>query len=281
VVVQGQLGKRRSRRSRVADAAEELLDARPLDVLARFGFAVMALVHLLIGAIALGVAAGGDGEVEPTGALEELVATDAGPYAMWAGFAGCLGLALWQFSEATLRPRRLPVAQRLSRAVSSGSLSIAYGSMAATFARFATGEEIDSSERTRDFTLSLMRSAYGIPVVVGLGLTVLGVGVYFIIKGVRRGFRDELRHFEDQRRGKVIDGLGVLGYVAKGAALVLVGALFVVAAVEHEPEQATGLDGSLKALQDHPFGELMLVLIAVGLISYGIFAMIRSQYGRM
>ena len=265
----------------LADAAEELSDTVALDVVARFGFAVLAVVHILIGVVALQIAFGGTGQAEPTGALEQLATGAAGPWTMWACAIGCAGLALWQFSESTLRARRLPVGKRLAKAISSGSLVVIYGSMALTMARFAIGNEPDSSEFTRDFTRSMMSHPLGISVVLAVGGTVLGIGCYFVAKGLRRSFRSELQHFENSRRGAVVDALGVVGHVAKGAALILVGLLFVVAALTNRPSQSTGLDGSLKALQDHPFGDAVLVVIAVGLICYGIFAVIRARFGRM
>ncbi len=118
-------------------------------------------------------------------------------------------------------------------------------------------------------------------VLSALGLTIMGVGVYFIVKGVRRGFKEELFHFEGTRRGKLIDSLGVTGHVAKGIALNLAGLLFVIAAAKQSPEESTGLDGSLKALRDHPYGPYLLLAIGAGFICYGFFALVRSKFGRM
>lgn len=263
------------------DAAEDASDSKALDVVARFGFAVLALVHILIGVIALQVAFGGSGEVEVTGALQQLAQGTAGPWTMWACAIGCLGLALWQLSEATLRARHLSAGKRLSKTISSGSLSVIYGSMAWACASFAVGDGVDSSESARYLTRVLLQSPFGLPALIVVGGTVLGIGIYFVFKGVRRRFKPELRHFADTRRGKAIDTLGVLGHVAKGVSLILVGVLFIVAAITNQPAQSTGLDGSLKALQEHPFGVVVLVAIAVGLICYGIFAGVRAKFGRM
>lgn len=264
-----------------ADAAEEVSDHKALDVAARFGFGVLAVVHILIGIIALQIAFGGNGEAEPTGALERLAGGTAGPWTMWACAIGCFGLAAWQLSEATLRARHLPAGEQLSKTISSGSLSIIYGSMSFTFARFAFGGEVDSSESTRDFTASMMGSPFGTFVILAVGGTVFGIGVYFVFKGILRKFRPELRHFEDTHRGALIEVLGVIGHVAKGIALILVGILFVAAVITHDATRSTGLDGSLKALTDHPFGTPLLVTVAVGLICYGIFALVRAKFGRM
>ena len=264
-----------------ADAVEEASNHKVLDVLARAGFAVMALLHVILGAIAIAIAFGHPGEAEPTGAIAQLADNTWGPFVMWGCVVACLGLALWQASEATLRARSLPRKERLAKLVSSGFLAVAYGSVGMTFAGFALGQRSDSGDNTRDFSENLMDNPVGPWLLVALGLTILGIGIYFIVKGLRRGFKEELFHFEGTRWGKLIDSLGVTGHVAKGIALDLTGLLFIIAAAKHRPEESTGLDGSLKALQDHPFGPTLLVAIGAGFIAYGVFALIRARFGRM
>ena len=263
------------------DAVEAASNSTLLDVLARTGFAVMALLHIIIGAIAVALVLGAPGQAEPTGAIEQLAANPWGPAVMWAGFIGCAGLSLWQLSEATLRARHLPRGQRLGKLVSSGFLSIAYGSVGLSFAGFALGQRGDSGDSTRDFSTSLVQSPFGVPLLIALGLTIMGIGVYFIIKGAGKKYKDELRHFEGTHRGRLVSALGVAGHIAKGAALILTGLLFVIAAATNNPGSSTGLDGSLKALQDHPFGPVLLVAIGAGFIAYGAFALVRARFGRM
>lgn len=200
---------------------------------------------------------------------------------MWVCLVGCAGLSLWQLSEATLRARHLPAGQRLGKLISSGFLAVGYGSVGVSFAGFAVGMRGDSGDSTKDFSTALVRGPFGVPALIALGLTVIGVGIYFIVKGIRKQFKDELHHFEGTRRGKIISALGVAGHTAKGVALTLVGLLFVVAAAQNRPGESTGLDGSLKALRDHPAGPYLLTAIAAGLISYGVFALIRAKFGRM
>ena len=241
----------------------------------------MALLHIVIGAIAVALVFGAPGQAEPTGAIEQLAANPWGPAVMWAAFIACAGLSLWQLSEATLRARHLPRRQRLGKLVSSGFLSIAYGSVGLSFAGFALGNRGDSGDSTRDFSTVLVRSPYGVPVLIALGLTIIGIGVYFIVKGVGKKFKEELAHFEGTRRGHLISSLGVAGHIAKGLALILTGLLFVIAAATNDPGSSTGLDGSLKALQDHPFGPALLLAIGAGFIAYGAFALLRARFGRM
>lgn len=264
-----------------ADAAEAASDSPALDVVARSGFAVMALLHVVIGAIAVALVLGAPGQAEPSGAIEQLDANPWGPVVMWAACVACAGLALWQLSEATLRARHLPRGERLGKLVSSGFLAIAYGSVGLSFVGFALGQPGDSGDSTRDFSATVIRSPFGTPVLIGLGLTIMGIGVYFIVKGLGKKFKQELHRFEGTRRGKLVSALGVAGHVAKGLALILTGLLFVVAAATNDPDSSTGLDGSLKALRDHPFGPYLLLAIGAGFIAYGGFALVRARFGRM
>lgn len=267
--------------SQAANAVEEASNHKVLDVLARTGFAVMAVLHVIVGAIAVAIAFGQPGDADATGAIEQLAANPWGPAVMWACVAACGGLSLWQASEATLRMRGRPRKERVSKLISSGFLAVAYGSVGLSFAGFAVGLRGDSGDSARDFSASLMATPLGLWTLVAVGLVIIGIGVYFVNKGLRLGFKEELFHFDGTRRGRLIDTLGVVGHIAKGAALVLTGLLFVVAAAKHSPEESTGLDGSLKALRDHPYGPYLLVAIGAGFIAYGIFALIRSRFGRM
>jgi hypothetical protein len=263
------------------DTAEAVSNNRVLDAVARAGFAVMALLHVVIGAIAVALVLGAPGQADATGAIEQLAANPWGPAVMWAAFVGCAGLSIWQLCEATLRARRLPRGQRLGKLISSGFLGIAYGSIGLSFAGFALGRPGDSGDSTRDFSTAVVHSPFGVPLLIGLGLTIAGIGIYFIVKGFGKKFKEELHHFEGTRRGRLLSALGVTGHAAKGAALILTGLLFVIAAATNNPGSSTGLDGSLKALRDHPFGPYLLLAIGAGFIAYGVFALVRARFGRM
>ena len=71
---------------------------------------------------------------------------------------------------------------------------------------------------------------------------------------------------------------GVIGYIAKGVALIAVGILFGWAAIGSDPEKATGLDGAFQTVASLPAGAVLLVVVAVGVMLYGVYAVLRSRY---
>ena len=80
-----------------------------------------------------------------------------------------------------------------------------------------------------------------------VGVVVAGVGAGFIVSGAQRRF---LRHVSLPMgaAGAAVRTLGIVGYLAKGIAIAIVGVLFIVAAVTADPDAAGGLDAALTAL---------------------------------
>jgi hypothetical protein len=73
----------------------------------------------------------------------------------------------------------------------------------------------------------------------------------------------------------------VVGFIAKGVSLVLMGVLIVIAAVRFDPAQANGLDAALKALAGQPYGPYLLAVLALGLFTYGVFGLVDARYHRI
>src|SRR5512141_1307596 len=85
---------------KVARKAE---DSTPFRTLARTGYAVNGLLHLLIGLIAIGVATGTSGaKADQSGALGQLARTPGGVFVLWAIVIGLAALGLWQVVQSFL-----------------------------------------------------------------------------------------------------------------------------------------------------------------------------------
>lgn len=264
-----------------ADQAEQLArraaNSDKLETAARAGYAVNGVMHLLIGWIALQIAWSGSGKkADQSGALGALAGNSAGRVVLWLGVVGFVGLALWQLSEALLRSRG-EGKEKVADKVKSVAKAIVYGALAVTTLQFARGGGSSSSGQSQDFTASLLRQSGGRTLVILIGVGVIGVGVYHVVKGFTKGFLKDLV----EHPGTVVERLAMAGYVAKGVALAVVGLLFVVAGLRKSPSSATGLDGALKALREQPFGTALLTVIALGLISYGLYSFARAKYARL
>ncbi len=254
-------------------------NSRPVEVLARVGYAVNGLLHGLIGALAIAVALGAGSDADQSGALSALSSNPVGAVVLWVVVIGLGALGLWQLLQTVL-VRETDTKRRWAARLKEGGKAVAYLALAATAARFATGGSTDSEQQTQDFSAGLLAQPFGVVLLLLVAALVIGIGLYFAYKGIRKKFLEDIRE-PGGNAGKATEVVGVTGYVAKGIALVVVGILFGVAALTADPDQATGLDGALKALAELPFGKAVLVAVGVGFLAYGVYCLVRARRARL
>jgi hypothetical protein len=270
--------------TKAGDKAEEVGDSKPLELLARVGLISYGLVHLLIGWSALQIAWGGSagGSADSSGALSTLAAQPFGRILLGAVAVGLVALALWQASGAMWGYRNSEGASRVREKATSAAKGVAFVALAISASSVALGSGESSSQTQGQATSGVLGWTGGRAIVVVAGLVVIAVGVASVVKGVRRAFREEI-DTSSMSTGwqSAVIRLGLVGYVAKGIALSIVGALLGYTAVSFDPAKAQGLDAAVQAILVQPFGGFLLTAVALGFMAFGIFAVIQSGYRRM
>ena len=236
---------------------------------ARLGYAASGVLHLLLGWLALQLALGHAATADQTGALAALAATGVGKALLWVLLAGFVLLGVWQVAEALGRTGK----QRIKPAAKA----VVYLALAWTTFGVLRGSATSGNGQSAGTAATLMAHPAGRLLVGAVGLLVIGIGIYHVVKGWRKKFLSDLR---DHPNEWVIRA-GRTGYVAKGVALALVGGLFVSAAVSADPSKAKGLDGALRTLLALPLGRVLLVLVALGLAAYGVYSFGRARHARV
>lgn len=268
---------------KAADAAEDVTNSRTLELFARAGFAASGVLHFLVGLIAIRLATGGSGSADFSGAVAELANQPAGPFLLWASFAACAALAIWQASDAIFDYNHRPTKEKAGKKLKAAAQALVFAGFALTLASFAmgTGSGEDNKRSATDLTINLMKAPGGVALLVLLGVGIAVTGVIYGFRGVRKSFEKHLRMPADPRARTAVTVLGVAGYVAKGTVLVLTGLLIAIASLRAHPEESTGLDGGLKALRDQPFGVYLLAAVGAGLICYGVYMVVRARLANM
>ncbi|MCR8671838.1 DUF1206 domain-containing protein [Agrococcus sp. HG114] len=262
-----------SAKDRAQDAAARVEQHPAASWVEGIGQVANGIVHMIIGGIALGIAFGAGGSADQSGAMRALQQTPLGAVALWAVGIALAALAVHAAVSALAASRR-----GWKEAVRPGGRAIAYAAISATAFAFATGGSSDSEQGADSFSAQLFATPFG-PWLVGLvGLGIAAIGLGFVVKGARRDFREDVA--PPARFRRLVDVLGTTGYIAKGLAIVIVGALFLIAAVQRDPAEAGGLDGALHSLTTVPGGVVALVAIAVGLMLYGVYCFARGAWSR-
>jgi hypothetical protein len=118
--------------------------------------------------------------------------------------------------------------------------------------------------------------------VAAVGLGVIGVGIvqfYLAYSGKCCGSLQTSELGEAQER--LLRAGGRIGFSARGIAFAVIGVLLLVAAVHARSDEARGLGGALATLAQQPFGPWLLGIVAIGLVVYGAFMMVKARYGRL
>ena len=74
--------------------------------------------------------------------------------------------------------------------------------------------------------------------------------------------------------------LGMVGGVARGVVFALAGVFLITAAVRFAPAKAEGIDGTLRAFAHTPLGPVLLILVALGLVAFGLFSWCEARWRR-
>jgi hypothetical protein len=270
---------------RAGAAGRRAADSRWLEWAARLGFVARGLIYVLIGLIALGIAFGRGGQADQGGALGQIASRGFGVVVLWLLVVGFAGLALWRLSEVAFGatgPRGHETAERLK----SLARGIVYTFFCFTTLRFVLGtassSSADSDRQSETTTTRVMTNAGG-RVLVGLvGLALVAVGLYLAREAWKREFlqRMDLSGVSSGTRS-LVERLGVVGGLSRGAVFVVAGLFLTLAAVRFEPSRAEGLDGTLRSFSQTALGPFLLVLVALGLIAFGVFSVCEARWRRV
>ena len=150
-------------------AARAAQDSTVFRTIARIGYVVLGILHIVIGVIAISVATGGGGEADQGGAMEQIPKAPAGVFLLWAIVLGLIALAIWQIAEAFVE-RNPDTKKKWGYRVKYIGTAVAYIAIAITALVYALGGQSDSSESTQSFSAQLMSTPGGVFLLVLVGL---------------------------------------------------------------------------------------------------------------
>ena len=190
----------------VTGAADKVEGNPVLQGGARVGYAVSGVLHLLIGWIALQVAWSGSGKsADQSGALRTLAGTGPGRLTLWVAVVGFVALGLWQLAYG-LATRPAGDSSPWAARAKGVAKAVLYLALAWTCFSTARGQPSSSKAQSADFTATLLQHTGGRLLVSLIGLAVIGVGGYHVVKGWTRKFLQDLRRASRHVRNPRRDG---------------------------------------------------------------------------
>lgn len=246
----------------------------------RGGLVGYGLLHLLVAWVAIRLVLGaGSGAATGKGALAQLVGDSVGRVTLGVMSAGFAALVLWQLAAGLVGYRERNGWSRQLMRLGAGGRVVAYGYLAVASAGLALGGGSARGGSPETTTARVMALPAGPWYVAAVGAGAVGIGVGLGVFGWRQGFVEQLDQQARSRDRRVpIVVVGIVGYVAKGVAFVVIGVLLGWAAWAHDPRKSGGLDQALHELLGGPLGTTAVIVVGGGIGCFGLYLLARAWH---
>lgn len=241
----------------------------------RAGYAGRGITYTAIAGLSLwAIWSGGDAE-GTSSAMERLSNSGWGVAVLALIAAGLFAYAIWRGIDAVedLEDYGDDAKGLISRTgmVVTGLLHGAIGGLAVAFAmgRDSSGGGIPA------MVGKVMEWPGGRVLVTLAGLVTIGAGIYYLHKGWKAKYREKLRanHFTSN-----YDWALRFGVMAQGAVILIIGGFFTVAGFRGNSQEAGGMGKAFDWLSSQPFGNVLVVILCVGLLGFAFFCFVNAAY---
>jgi hypothetical protein len=157
---------------------------------------------------------------------------------------------------------------------------LVYASLSLFAIKMLFFDDKGSGDNKQDMVQSLLNKWYGQWAVGLVALIFIGVGIYQIYYGLSEKYRKHASMHRNNNE-QILLIAGKVGYIARGIVWLIIGWLFVKAALHSNSSEAGDTSEAFGFLSESDYGTYLLAAMGVGLLCYGLFNFIRVRYDRM
>jgi uncharacterized protein DUF1206 len=280
-VVSRSRGRRYSRPySRRRSGSRSASGSDALNMFARLGLIARGIDYIVIGAIALMLALHvAQHEPDTAGAIEAIATKPLGYLLLWILVIGFLALAVWRLVQAAVPWLNTTDGHRVMALFCGIAYAIAFYTTL-MFVEHGT-KPASGNSSARDYTAHVLSLDGGRAIVAIAGIALIVIGIIMAIRGFDAEFTRYLRMgWMSRATQDTVIALGQAGYVARAAVVIGLGIAALDAAITYDAAKAKGVDGVLRSFAQSPFGPWLLILVALGLIAFGIESFAEAKWRR-
>ncbi len=256
-----------------------------IEKLARLGFLAKALLYVTIGVLACAAALrlGGTPATGSRGAMAKLLDAPLGHVLLVIIAIGLFGYAAWRIIEGIVDPehngkKAKGIAKRV-RSLAVGGIHVALGISAIKLA-WGDLSAANDGQQTQSWTARALATPGGEFALWAVAAGFVGYGLYQLYKAWKAKLNKRLALGQmEPRTQKYVIAASRFGIAARGIVFGVIGILVGRAVMNHDPRQARGVKQAL--LEIFSFGRIPFLVVATGLIAYGIYQLINARYRRI
>jgi hypothetical protein len=257
---------------------------RWIERFARFGIVSKGVVYCLIGVLAALPAIGIQGrQMNKSDAFRLIYDQPFGQVMLLLVALGMAGYVTWRLFQAIrdIDHKGKDTKAKFTR-VGYAFSGFVYASLAFYAAKLALGGPQGNSGggSSRQFVVSKVLEFPAGEWLIGISAVLIFVqGIRQIYKGASGKFCKNVKLMGSQYSG-IYKKTGVIGYISRGIVLLVIGYFFFRAALNGSEKEIQDTKGAF-AFLENTFGSLLMILIAVGLVGYGVFMFVKGRYQKI
>lgn len=254
---------------------------REFEWVGRAGWVAKGVIYALLGLLFLDIARSGGGsqeEASQTGAIEQIAETSYGTVLLIVLAIGLVLYTIWRALSVVMPGdwTGRALLDRIGFAVSA----VTYGTLLVAtigFLRNSSSGGQSNDRLVEGLVKDVLAMTGGQTMVFLAGLGIVGIGIAFIHKGWTHSFRDQISGDYGQE-GTWIDRLGMIGWIARGLSMIIIGYFLCEAAWTFDADQAAGFDDSIRQIVGNPLGRILAFAVGFGFVAFGAFAALSARH---
>ncbi|WP_303311868.1 DUF1206 domain-containing protein [Hymenobacter sp. BT730] len=255
--------------------------ATSIKALARYGFASIGFVYVVLGVLTAMAAIGIRGSNTPNQqeVFQTIQRMPLGQLLLWLVAVGLLGYVAWRFAQTLLDTEQKGTsATGLAFRGFYAFSGLLYALLGIYAARMAWYGHRPPEEHTTDFLLhQAVHHLYGQRLLAFTGLVILAAGLIQLYRAWSGKFDTDINPSPfTSAQCRLVYHMGQVGFSARGLVLCLMGYYCFLAAHHANASEIKDTEGCFQVLQD--MGPGVLDIVALGLVAYGIYMLIQARF---
>ena len=267
----------------VEQTAEDVAKQPMIRFIGRIGYATKGIVYLLIGMFAMLAVFGqrGGEATDRMGIMQNIAESRFGFWGLVLLGLGLLSYAIWQvirgLADVDNKGRTL---KGIGTRAAYIGIGLSYFVAAISVGAFLLRQrQTLESDATRTLTARVLTQSWGNFLIAGIGAGIAGFAVYLLYQAYSAKFKKylDLHVIPADRRGLFIR-FDRIGYGIRGVVFAIIAFFFFRAATSDNSGEIKDFDEALTTIAQQTYGTWLLAIVALGLIAYGLYALVESRY---
>ncbi len=245
---------------------------------ASFGIATKGIVYFIIGILTAMAAFGYGGKKSSSGTVIDFIAQQSlGQILLVLLAIGLLGYVFWRWYQAFANPKDIENNAKGSvKRIAYFISGVLYGLLAYTAIKTVIG----SNSGGKSFISKIFESDYATTIAIIIGIALVGKGIYEFYQGYSGKFKEEVESAGIPSKVKsLVLKSGKVGYTSRGIVAGILGFLFLKAGFNESANKMSKTDAF--GFIENQFGSIVLGIIALGLVGYGFFMMVKAKHSSL